>query len=603
MNYFLFIFASYTFLRDRHLKTYNLSNYVYENRLLLIGGVLSIILVSLATIAPIYLFKRIIGLFQRVSNSDNELESFIKVYQEEFVWLMVLAVMVVIIMVVFTFLQNYLMGLFGKKVLFTLRNDIYKRVLDLPISYSHYERKRNTMSLMNSDLLVVERFTVDKIINLIKEPLIIIGSIFTMAYMSVLLTITVFLLAPILFYSVHKISGLVKRVEADIRDDFSYLISLISETLRNLKLIKMFASEDKERDKFSSANRRFFKQEKKLIFYESLNRPSIELIGAICLIIILAVGGYELINNRLSIDRFIAFIVALFTLSNPIRELSRVVILIKQTLVALRRILDFLVDADYNKKPSIIAKYTFKSIKNGIYFDNVSFAFNGGPLVLNNISIKIPKGRHTAIVGESGVGKSSITSLLTLLYCANKGNIYFDDININDFDPVSLRKRISIVPQEDFLFHASIKDNILYAKPDAKNIDVVESAKLANAYDFIMAFPNGFNTIIGEGGINLSGGEKQRISLARAIIRKPELLILDEATKSLDSYSQKMIQNTITTTMKNQTTLIITHQFSNIVHAEQIIVLKDAKVIELGNHDKLVKANGEYQKLYEIQQY
>ena len=372
------------------------------------------------------------------------------------------------------------------------------------------------------------------------------------------------------------------------------------ETITGARVVKAFAMEEYEIKKFQNESFAYFKTLLHVTRVSKLAGPITETLGTLIGISILWFGGQQVFaGNGLSPGEFLLFLLAIFSVMQPIKELSSVNTRLQEAVAAGQRIFNLL-----DTKPTVYSlpgAQKISAFKKKIHYEGVSFGYDDDSRVLNNINVEVNKGEICAIVGPSGAGKSTLVDLLSRFYDPHKGRILLDGIDLRKIDVQSLRKFMGIVTQETILFHGSIRSNIAYGLEDIPEDKLIDAARVANAHRFIIEFPDGYDTVIGERGVTISGGQRQRLAIARAILKNPPILILDEATSSLDSESELLVQQAIERLMANRTTFVIAHRLSTILHADKIIVLDKGKIVQEGTHEELINGQGIYQRLYQMQ--
>ena len=385
----------------------------------------------------------------------------------------------------------------------------------------------------------------------------------------------------------------------DVQGRIADITSLLQETISGARVVRSFAREGYEVQRFERENQRNFRAVMRATKLTSLLSPLVEFSAAIAVTVILWYGGYSVVTGAITAGSLIAFLIYAINLSNPVKRLSQVYGNIQKAMAAGDRVFAIL-----DTKPEVVEKtnaIVLPEVDGRVRFDHVSFSYDGEKKALDDFSLDVPAGRVVAIVGPSGAGKTTIANLLPRFYDATEGAITVDGIDVRDVTFQSLREQIGVVPQETMLFNATIKDNILYGRLDGTDEEVYAAAKAANALEFIERLPEGMDTLVGERGSSLSGGQRQRIAIARAILKNPKILILDEATSALDTESEKLVQEALERLMQGRTAFVIAHRLSTIKNADQIVVLREGKLVESGTHDELVAAGGLYQHLYSVQ--
>jgi ATP-binding cassette, subfamily B, bacterial MsbA len=486
------------------------------------------------------------------------------------------------------------------KVVNQLREDLYDKVLKLPIGFFNEKRKGDLMSRMTNDVGEVENSIVGALEGLIKDPMTIIVTLVVLFLISPQLTLFLLLLIPILGLVIGRITRSLKRHSQDVAIKYGETLSTLEETLGGLRVIKAFNIEKLLRGKFFKNNEDLLTSKNSISYRRDLASPLSEVMGVTLFTVVLYYGGRLVLNNQLlEASAFIGFLGIFYNLINPAKALSTSFSNLRKGAAAINRIEEILntpVTVDDN-----INGLQLKSFEKNIEFKNVSFGYEDAT-ILDNINLVVEKGKTVALVGSSGAGKSTLADLVPRFHDVTSGEVQIDGKNIKDYALQSVRSQLSIVTQEPILFNDSIANNIKLGKPDATDDEVVNAAKVANAHQFIINKEDGYNTNIGDRGNKLSGGERQRITIARAVLKNPPILILDEATSSLDTESERLVQDAINNLMTNRTSIVIAHRLSTIRHADEIIVLQKGKIVERGNHEQLLAQNGFYRKLVEMQE-
>ena len=478
-----------------------------------------------------------------------------------------------------------------------IRSKLHKATLSFPIKFFKKNKKGDLISKMTSDLVEIEWSIMSSLELIFKEPITILIFLVALINLSPQLTFFVVLLFPLTGFLIAVVGKNLKKSSEKGQNQMGRLVSNIEQNLSGLKVIKVFGIESYIQNKFENNNNKYNIIMNKILRKKDLSSPMSEFLSTIVLVCIMWFGGQIVLNdfNYLSPEQFIGYIVIFSQIIPPAKSLTTAYYRIQKGSGAAKRVYEIF---DEEKPNSVEERSISKTdFKNEISFNNVSFGYEKEN-VLKNINFSIEKGQTIAIVGPSGSGKSTIINLLSRLYDVENGEIKIDNINIKDIKLSDLRRLISLVFQDSILFNDSILNNIRIGKIDATKEEVIEAAKIANAHDFIMNINLNYNYIIGDKGDNLSGGEKQRLCIARAIIRRPEILILDEATSSLDNISEKNVQAAINNVIKNRTCLIIAHRISTIKNADKIIVLEKGEIVEYGKHEELLAKKQYYYNLY-----
>ena len=499
----------------------------------------------------------------------------------------------------FRYLALYFLTPIRNGVVKDMRNALHKKILNLPLSYYTEKRKGDIISRMTTDLVEIEWSIMSSLEMIFKDPLNIIIFLLSLVFISPELTIFVVILFPIAGFLIARIGKSLKKSSEKGQNKIGELLSNIDENIRGLRIIKSFRAENIIQSKFEKNSNQYKIIMNRLLRKKDLSSPMSEFLSTIVLVCVMWVGGKLVLSeeNSLSPEEFIGYIAIFSQIIPPAKSFTTAFYFIQKGRASSKRIMDIL-DAENNIKDPLISKS--KNFNRQLSFKNVSFQYDT-KTVLKNISFNIKIGETVALVGESGSGKSTIADLLARFYDVEKGEITIDDINIKDFKLTDLRGLMGIVSQESIMFNDSVINNITLGNTKADLDDVIYAAKAANAHDFIMEMNEGYNSNIGEGGDKLSGGQKQRLSIARAIYKNPPILILDEATSSLDTKSEKLVQEALSQLMKNRTSLVIAHRLSTIQNADRILVIKDGEIIEQGSNQELIKKEGYYKKLLDYQ--
>ena len=502
---------------------------------------------------------------------------------------------------IFSYLAIVFISLLRNGVLRDLRNMMYKKIISLPISYFSEKRKGDVISRITTDINEFQASYLSILELIVKEPLTIIFTIIIMCGISLKLTIFVFLFIPIAGLAISRVGKTLKKHSGRVQSEQGFFLSLIEETLSGLRIIKSFNAQEVFIKRFTDSTQRFNSYANNLSYRQNLASPISEFLGILVIGILLWYGGtMVLIDETLGGSEFVAYMGLAYNILTPAKEISKAAYRLRQGDAAALRVLEVIhAQNPIFDKENAIEKTDFQA---AISLKNISFKYDN-EYVLKDFSLEIPKGKTVALVGQSGSGKSTIANLIARFYDVNEGAITFDGIDIRDLKIHSLRDLIGIVSQDSILFNDSITNNLLIGKTSATEAEIKEAAKVANAYDFIEALPDKFQTNIGDMGGKLSGGQKQRLSIARAVLKNPPIMILDEATSALDTESEKLVQNALEKMMMNRTSLVIAHRLSTIQNADIIVVMEKGKIIEQGNHASLMAKNGTYRKLVEMQSF
>ena len=500
----------------------------------------------------------------------------------------------------FRYLALFFLTPIRNGIIHDMRMDLHKKILSLDIAYIGSKRKGDLTSRMTSDLVEIEWSIMGALEMFFKDPISIILYLSTLIFISPHLTVFVVILFPIAGILIGYIGKSLKSSSKKGQDKLAYILSIIDENIFGLRIIKTFNAEGFINSKFKKSSEEYRKIMTSILRKKDLSSPMSELLSTIVMVVVMWFGGQLVLSDSssLSPQEFIGYILIFSQIIPPVRSLTTSYYYIQKGSAAAERVYEILDQENgiYNNPKAV----KISQINSSINFNINSFKYEN-KVILKNINFDINKGQKIALVGQSGGGKSTIADLLPRFYDVKDGMITIDKTNIKDIDIFCLRDLISIVSQDSILFNDTIFNNIKIGNINATKEEVIEAAKAANAHEFILNCENGYDTNIGNAGEKLSGGQKQRLSIARAILKNPEILILDEATSSLDSESEKLIQDALSNLMKSTTSLVIAHRLSTIETADNIIVLKDGEIIEQGNHSELISKAGTYKKLYDLQ--
>ncbi|HKJ79433.1 MAG TPA: ABC transporter ATP-binding protein [Prolixibacteraceae bacterium] len=511
-------------------------------------------------------------------------------------------VITVFLKVGFYFLANYMIVIIRNGVVRDIRLKIYRKILKLELGFFSDERKGDIIARLTGDVTEVENSIMNSLDMMIKNPILIIVSVAVMFYISWSLTLFVFIMFPIAGFIIGQIGKSLKKESRKGQHKMGEILSIIEEDLTGLRIIKAFNAEKKATQRFEKENSNYYKIMNQLMWRRFLAHPTSEFMGTAVIIIVLWYGGKLILNEQSSLDAatFIGYLVFFYNIINPAKAFSTALYSVEKGLASMERI-----DKILGTKTQITEKANAKSI-NGfnskISYQNVTFAYNATP-VLKNITLDIEKGKTIAFVGRSGSGKTTLVDLLPRFWDVTSGQIKIDGTDLRDLKLTDLRNLIGYVNQEPILFNESFFNNIAFGVENAKKEEVEYAAKIANAHDFIMETDKGYETTIGDRGDKLSGGQRQRLSIARAVLNNPPILVLDEATSSLDTESERLVQDALEKLMQNRTSLVIAHRLSTVKNADLICVMHNGEIVERGTHDELLDAGGRYKKLHKMQMF
>lgn len=483
-----------------------------------------------------------------------------------------------------------------------LRNQIYNKLVTLPIGFFSSERKGDVMARISGDVTEVETSIMASLDAMFKNPIMIVVCLTMMIVTSWQLTAFVLVLLPIAGWLMGSTGKRLKRKSLEAQNQWGVLLSNIEETIGGLRIIKAFNAEKKVKQRFMHENEEFRNINNRMNWRQSLAHPMSEFLGTATIAIVLWFGGTLILggNSTITAPSFIYYMIIFYSIINPAKDLSKASYAVQRGMASMERIDKILLAENNIKDPE--QPQALSEMKQGISYKNVKFRYDEA-WVINDVTIDIPRGKTVALVGQSGSGKTTMADLLPRFYDIQEGSITIDGVDLRDYRVADLRSLMGNVNQEAILFNDSFYNNITFGVDNATREQVEEAARIANAYDFIMASEDGFDTNIGDRGCKLSGGQRQRISIARAILKNPPILILDEATSALDTESEHLVQEALDKLMKGRTTLVIAHRLSTIKNADMICVMQDGRVVESGNHDELMALDGAYKKLVDMQSF
>jgi len=520
--------------------------------------------------------------------------------------LIIMAVMIVIFVFLrppIEYYRQYFAQWTSSKILYDIRDRLFTHIQKLSFKYYSNTRTGEVISRVINDVEQTKTFVVTGLMNLWLDLATIVIAIAIMFTMDVTLTLVSIILFPFYAFSVKYFFGNLRALTRKRSQALAEVQSYLHERVQGMPVIKSFAIEDFEQKKFDEQNSNFLD---KAIDHTRWNAKAFAVVNTITDIaplLVIGVSGYQVINGDLTVGSMVAFIAYIDRLYNPLRRLVNSSTTLTQSFASMDRVFE-LMDEKYDIE-DLPDSIECKDVKGHIVFDHVDFSYNDNQLedaVLKDITLDVQKGETIAFVGMSGGGKSSLVSLIPRFYDVTSGRILLDDKDIRSFKVRSLRDKIGMVHQDNILFSESVKENILLGNPLATDEAVIEAAKAANAHEFIMNLPEGYDTKVGERGVKLSGGQKQRVAIARVFLKNPPILVLDEATSALDLESEHQIQETLDKLAKDRTTFVVAHRLSTITHADRIVLIEHGKIVEIGSHEELMALQGHYYKLFQVQQ-
>ena len=500
---------------------------------------------------------------------------------------------------IFYYGQSYLVSFVGQRVVIDIREALFEKFQRMPLAYFDRHQTGEIMSYVTNDVQALQNALVDKLIELVTESSVLVGSIVLMFYLDWKLTLITLITVPLVGQAMKIFGRKLKKSGTVIQERLADINSLLQESIAAVRVVKSFVRERYEIERFRRQNELNFQAEMKNVQLSSLLTPTVEFLAAITVTIILWIGGYEVVQGEITAGSLVAFLTYAVNLANPVKRIGRIYGAVQRAMAAADRVFDVIdMEETIHDREGAVP---LPEIEGRVAVKDVSFSYKEGAPALSHVSLEASPGQLVAFVGPSGAGKSTIANLIPRFYEVNEGVIEIDGHDVRDVTLDSLREQIGIVPQETMLFSSSVRENIRYGRLDATDEEIEEAARAANAEEFILQLPEGYETKIGERGLNLSGGQRQRIAIARAILKNPRILILDEATSALDTESEKIVQAALDKLMVGRTSFAIAHRLSTIFNADCIYVIDGGHIVEQGTHAELLAAGGLYSTLYNIQ--
>jgi subfamily B ATP-binding cassette protein MsbA len=576
----------------------------------LVGAMICMVFVSFLTAGQAFLVKPALdGVFLKkegvplwVKNIIIQLHLDSLLLKRDMEMLLLLPIAIILLFLfkgVFEYGQAYLMNYVGLRIVADIREKLYNHLQTLSLSFFTKTPTGILISRITNDVNLIQGSVSNTITGLVKDAFTVIGLIGVVIYRDWKLALMALLIFSLVIIPIKEFGKRLRKFSRKSQQRMGSITTFLHETITGNRIVKAFNMEDYEKRRFAQENNRFFKIVFKRAKIRALSHPLMELLGGIAVAIIIWVGGYRVIQGELTPGAFFSFMTALFMLYAPIRDLNKVNLEVQEGMAAAIRVFELLDTTPEIKEEE--EAIPLPPVSKGVDFQNITFKY-GEETVLKDISLRVNMGEVIALVGMSGAGKTSLVNLLPRFYDVEKGQILIDGHDIRKVTFKSLRDQIALVTQQTILFNDTIRNNIAYGNIHCcSDQEIIEAAKAAYAHDFIIKLPEGYDTLIGEQGVKLSGGERQRLSVARALLKNAPILILDEATSSLDSDSETEVQKALDQLMKGRTVFVIAHRLSTIRNAHRIIVLSDGHVVEQGTHTELIALDGEYRRLYDLQ--
>lgn len=560
--------------------------YCKEHLWLLIISLICSCVAALCAVYPAYVVKDLVN------------EVLVNRREEYILGISIGVVSVMFIKGLFSFSSMYLMQYATQRMLLKIRSDCFDKLLQLPLSFFETQQTGHLMSRVTNDVSVLQML-VHNFVRFIRDVVEVVGLTVYIFWLNWKLSLLSMVIIPLIIVMIQAFGRKMKKIGTRMQEKVGDINTALHEYITGVKIVKSFTLEKYMLDKYESSNEASFKVTMKGHRINCAVTPVIEFLNAISLVIIFWFGSKGVLAGKIDAGLIVSFIAALTSLYKPGRNLAEIYNTTAQTLGAADRVFELIDTPIQLQEPE--NPIEFKNCEGKVDFKNVVFSYKDEEIILHDVNLSVEPGEIIALVGPSGAGKSTFVNLIPRFYDVTGGGVCIDGINVKTIASKDLRKYIGMVPQETYLFAGTIEDNIKFGRLDATHDEIVEAAKLANAHDFITGLADSYNTVLGERGVNLSGGQAQRVALARAFLKNPKILILDEATSALDSETESLIQEALDLLMKDRTTFMIAHRLSTVVNADRIIVLEKGKIVESGKHEELLEKKGLYFQLYNAQ--
>jgi ATP-binding cassette, subfamily B, bacterial MsbA len=570
-------------IKHRHRRILSL---IKENKGRLVAAGVCSLMIAVATTSMGYLIKPVID------------DIFVNKDAAGLLLFPLLVIVVFLIKGLGSYGQEYFMNYVGEDIIRRLRNQLYDRIQDLSLAFFQKAQTGVLMSRITNDVNILKAMVSTAVTSALRDACSIMGLTAVIFYLNWRMAILAFIVLPIAFFPVFALGRRVRRVSTGCQEAMAEMNTFLHETLAGNKIVKAFNMQRHEKQRFFEKTNRLFKLEIRGVVVRALSSPIMEFFGGLGIAFVIWYGGYEVIQEKTTPGTFISFLTCVMLLYDPVKKLSHLNNALQQGMAAADRVYDIIETPSDIQEPA--HPHPMNAGSHIVRFEQVHFHYGEKP-VLNGIDLTIQHGQVLALVGMSGGGKTTLVNLIPRFFDVTSGKITIDGVDIRDYAVTDLRSRIAVVTQEPILFNESVRYNIAYGNPRATEADIIAAAKAAYAHDFILRFPNGYDTYIGELGGRLSGGEKQRICIARALLKDAPILILDEATSSLDTEAEAVVQRALDNLMQGRTTFVIAHRLSTVSKADHIVVLVAGRIVEQGTHDMLLARQGEYAKLHDMQ--